>query len=426
MASNVVPMAKARSDLDFVASKDLQTVLSGPVPTYVKSLFEAILKSTRPGTKAESWQQIRELLQGDANFIADLQAYEPEPSDQHRIRDILYSELEVTSLTTEVMALFSPACVLLLRWCHSLGDSCGCPDPSFPLTEEYLRSAKAEAQAARDERAKAMSARGAARVEESSKSKAKVTALAASSEPQLGADARRLELFSVLSGEALVLEEALPTWTYKDIVDRLRPKFPDAGTISLFLKDSTDSNEPMDRYTVTLQSAGAWGSDGKQLQYSVGSAEAFMEQAAERLDLGANVDGLSSQLQTALAFARAALDTLSKADVVEVKSFMKPPAVCRLVLEAVALLLEHPYDDWPGLRLMMNDKTLLQTLLSFDAERVSPTILAQLKWYIENPELQVEWVERISKGAKSLRAWVGAVYDYAMIIARFRALQNTT
>ena len=37
----------------------------------------------------------------------------------HRIRDILHSELEVTSLPTEFMALFSPACVLLLRWCHA-------------------------------------------------------------------------------------------------------------------------------------------------------------------------------------------------------------------------------------------------------------------------------------------------------------------
>ena len=417
MASNVVPMAKARSDLDFIASKDLKTVLSGPVPTYVNTLFQAILRSTRPGTKADSWQQIRELLQEDGNFIAGLQAYEPDPSDQHRIRDILYSELEVTSLTTEVMALFSPACVLLLRWCHSLGDSCGCPDPSFPLTEEHLRSAKAEAQAARDERAKAAKAISDS-VSKSSKAKAKAELGA-----ELGAETRgRLELVSLFSGEASVLEEALPTWTYKDIVDRLRPKFPDAGIISLFLNDGS---EPMERYTVTLQSAGAWGSAGGQLHYSVASAEAFMEQASERLGLGAEVDGLSSQLQTALATARAALDTLTKADVVEVKSFMKPPAVCRLVLEAVALLLEHPYDDWPGLRSMMNDKTLLQTLLSLDAERVSPKTLAQLKWYIDNPELQVEWVERISKGAKSLRAWVGAVYDYAVIIARFRALQNT-
>ena len=78
MSSAKVPLLKASSDLDFVAGEDLLNVLNGPVPSYVKTLFEAIVKCTRPESSTETWQQIQYLLKGDKSFIAKLQMFEPE------------------------------------------------------------------------------------------------------------------------------------------------------------------------------------------------------------------------------------------------------------------------------------------------------------------------------------------------------------
>ena len=240
-------LPKARSDLDFVAREDLGNVLDGPVPSYVKTLFEAILKCTRPGASVESWQQICELLQGDQEFVRQLQAFEPEPSDQHRIRDIIYSELEVPSLPTEFMARFSPGCVLLLRWCHALGEDCGCPPPAFPVTEDNLRAAQAEAQEARDERVAAkQKADNEARAVRDAARASKHPASKEAPAPAPAKVGSRLSLKSVLSGEIFTtLEGALPTWTYKDVVDRLRPLLPGtAGSITLLSAPDAEPMEP--------------------------------------------------------------------------------------------------------------------------------------------------------------------------------------
>ena len=410
MASSMVSWTKARSDLDYVTLKDLSNVLSGPVPKYVKTLFEALLKCTRPDAAVESWQQISELLQGDTDFIGKLQAYEPEDCDKHRIRDLLHSELEVTSLPTEFMATFSPACVLLLRWCHALGDACGCPEPSVPLTEEHLHAAQLEAQEARNQRA-------------AQKSAAKATATrpaAACDDAGEGWEEGRLRLTSVMSGEVFTtLEAAQASWTYKDIVERFRPLLPgDAGVITLFV-----DSEPIDPYSATLRSLGV-EQDG-ELLYKVEPAESFLSQACERLALGSQtLSELQTHVDSSVQQASAACYSLRKEDVVELRSFHKPPRVCRLVLEAVALLLGDPFDTWASLRAMMDEKGLLQRLLHVEAMSLPPTVLLQVHWYIDNPELVADHVAMISRGAKALRLWVQAVYEVALFAAHCRTLKQ--
>ncbi|CAE7364502.1 DNAH6 [Symbiodinium natans] len=416
MASTGTPLSRARSNLDFVTRKDLDNVLSGPVPWYVKTLFEGILKSTSPGVDAESWQQMSELLRADVDLISKLQAFEPEDSDKHRIRDILHAELEVTSLRSEFMAQFSPACVLLLRWCHALGDACGCPPPTFPMTEEHLQDAQEKAQEAREERE-----RMAREKTEKLRSEAKVLETPASpvSEEPKG----RLQLQSVLSGEVFAtLKGALPAWTYKDIADRMRPLLPsDVGTITLF---AGEAMEPMEHYTATLESLGVLDdSQEGQIQYTVDTAEAFLETAGKRLDLPNGSDELQGELRRMLTEATRSLDYLSKADVAEVRALNKPPRAIQLVMEAVALLMAHPFDSWKSLRAMMDDKLFLTKLLQLDAHRVSPEVLAQVHWYIANPDLLPGQVKNISRAAASLCSWTRGVYDVAVIVSRYRALQ---
>ncbi|CAE7023536.1 DNAH6 [Symbiodinium natans] len=406
MSSAKVPLLKASSDLDFVAGEDLLNVLNGPVPSYVKTLFEAIVKCTRPESSTETWQQIQYLLKGDKSFIAKLQMFEPEASDMHRIRDILHSELEVTSLPTEFMALFSPACVLLLRWCHALGDVCGCTSSFLPVAQGNLLAAQAMAQEARDERAKkdneeagaraARAARGARGAGGAAREAERQTSQASASAEVSQERGCFLKLKSLLSGEVFAtLEGALPTWTYKDILDRFIPLLPpEAGAITLLSSDL----EPMERYHATLQSLGLDCVEECELHYKVDSALASFRSSERPVDQ-ADRDNVQIELdhrvRATLEQAQEEMNCLDKRSIVEVRAMARPPVVVCLIMEAVAIIQQQPVGSWREMSSMLGKPDFLDKLRMLDVDTVPPSVWSRLEWYVNHerlaPEVRTLW-----------------------------------
>ena len=101
-----------------------------------------------------------------------------------------------------------------------MGDACGCPPPTFPLTEDHLRSARAEAEEARDQRQKARdearAAKEAARAPKDREVAKKDTEKEGLEREASEESGGRLQLKSLISGEVFAtLSGALPTWTYK-------------------------------------------------------------------------------------------------------------------------------------------------------------------------------------------------------------------
>ena len=116
----------------------------------------------------------------------------------------------------------------------------------------------------------------------------------------------------------------------------------------------------------------------------------------------------------ALDNAVAALNSLTKGDITEVKGFAKPPALVQVTMEAVCTLLgEKP--DWDSAKKVLSDSSFMQKLLTYDKDNIPPKILKALQKYIQNPDFNAENVGKTSKAAKGLCMWCCAMDVYSRV-----------
>uniref|UniRef100_A0A182Q0S0 Dynein heavy chain coiled coil stalk domain-containing protein n=1 Tax=Anopheles farauti TaxID=69004 RepID=A0A182Q0S0_9DIPT len=140
----------------------------------------------------------------------------------------------------------------------------------------------------------------------------------------------------------------------------------------------------------------------------IGAEEIVCKQLAEvaEADLQSAMPALDS--------AVAALDSLNKKDMNEIKSYSRPPTRVELVMEAVMILLgKEP--TWTESKRQLGEQKFLDTLKSFDRNNISERTLKIIGGYVRNPELDPEKVGTVSKAAKSLMLWVGAIENYGNV-----------
>lgn len=130
-----------------------------------------------------------------------------------------------------------------------------------------------------------------------------------------------------------------------------------------------------------------------------------------------------------LEAALKALETLSKADITEVKGMKSPPDGVKLVLEAVCIMKAvkpvrgkdpksgRMVDDyWEASKPMLMDGAFLDSLRAYDKDHISPAIIQKLRPYIDNPEFMPEKIQTVSKAAYGLCCWVRAMEAYDRVI----------
>ncbi|XP_055639411.1 dynein axonemal heavy chain 2-like isoform X2 [Toxorhynchites rutilus septentrionalis] len=116
----------------------------------------------------------------------------------------------------------------------------------------------------------------------------------------------------------------------------------------------------------------------------------------------------------ALNVAIAALDSLNKKDMNEIKSYSRPPVKVELVLNAVMILLgKEP--TWAESKRQLGEQKFLDTLRNFDKNNIAEKTLKIIGSYVRNPELEPNKVGTVSKAAKSLILWVRAIENYGKV-----------
>ena len=81
--------------------------------------------------------------------------------------------------------------------------------------------------------------------------------------------------------------------------------------------------------------------------------------------------------------ALAALNTLNKQDITEMKAYTTPPSPLKLVVEAVCLLLGMK-EAWEEGRKLMNEPTkFIDKLKNYDKDKIPQRILTKLKKYLK-------------------------------------------
>ena len=116
--------------------------------------------------------------------------------------------------------------------------------------------------------------------------------------------------------------------------------------------------------------------------------------------------------EPALIAAQAALNTLNKANLTELKSFGSPPPAVINVTAAVMVLLSTtgkiPKDrSWLKAKNMMSKvDQFLESLVSYDKEHIHPNIITALEPYLKDKEFHPDFIQSKSAAAAGLCSWV--------------------
>ena len=150
-------------------------------------------------------------------------------------------------------------------------------------------------------------------------------------------------------------------------------------------------------------------------------------QAAEATELAASCQADLELAMPALEGAVAALKSLSKNDIVEIKSMKKPPDAVKLVMEAVCIMcnvrpekVKDPnggskkLDDYwgPTQRVLLADQSFLKRLLEYDRDNMAPAMVEKVTEYTKMEVFEPDVVKKGSIAAAGLCKWVHAMIVY--------------
>ncbi|KAG2430891.1 hypothetical protein HXX76_009864 [Chlamydomonas incerta] len=127
-----------------------------------------------------------------------------------------------------------------------------------------------------------------------------------------------------------------------------------------------------------------------------------------------------------LESALKALDTLTKADITEVKAMKNPPKAVKVVMEAVCQMLSikpnkindpaNPSkkinDYWGPSQGLLADTKFLDTLRAYDKDNIPQPIIAAVRPYLDVEEFDPPVVKKASNAAYGLCCWVRAMESY--------------
>lgn len=131
----------------------------------------------------------------------------------------------------------------------------------------------------------------------------------------------------------------------------------------------------------------------------------------------------------ALLAAESSLKALNKNDITEVRAMKRPPVGVVFVIEAICIVKdikpnkvpgqkpgEKILDYWePGRNMLQDPGAFLSSLMFFDKESITDTMITSLKKYVEDPNFQPEKIVTVSKACTSLCMWVHAMYKYYFV-----------
>ncbi|KAG3065923.1 hypothetical protein PC121_g11064 [Phytophthora cactorum] len=109
--------------------------------------------------------------------------------------------------------------------------------------------------------------------------------------------------------------------------------------------------------------------------------------------------------------ATEALSQINKYHIVEMKSFTNPPQLVRLAMQAVCVLLDVP-PTWSEALRILADIRFLDRLRNFDKDKIDPSLMDRVKFYVNHPDFSMENMRRASLASTTLCKWVLALVRY--------------
>ncbi|KAG1666392.1 hypothetical protein FOA52_006501 [Chlamydomonas sp. UWO 241] len=143
-------------------------------------------------------------------------------------------------------------------------------------------------------------------------------------------------------------------------------------------------------------------------------AEVKLKQAETQL-LYDDAQAKLEEVLPAMEAAEKALNALNKSDIVEIRTFIKPPVLVQLTMEGVCILL-HEKPDWDTAKKVLGEANFVKRLVDFDKDNISERVVKGIQRIIEDPTFTPEQVAKQSKAAMSMCLWVRAMDTYAKVV----------
>ncbi|CAM9197261.1 unnamed protein product [Discosporangium mesarthrocarpum] len=130
------------------------------------------------------------------------------------------------------------------------------------------------------------------------------------------------------------------------------------------------------------------------------------------------------QALPALEEAIKALNSLKKDDISEVKSFQNPPQAVQTVMEAVCLLLSEG-QDWESAKRVLGRSTFMDDLRGYNKDSLPTHRRKSLKRYVQDENMSVDRLRKVSLAAAGMCMWVHAMDQYADVYEEVKPKMET-
>ncbi|XP_074099131.1 dynein heavy chain, cytoplasmic isoform X3 [Cotesia typhae] len=133
-----------------------------------------------------------------------------------------------------------------------------------------------------------------------------------------------------------------------------------------------------------------------------------------------------AQVEPAVIDAQNAVKSIKKQHLVEVRSMANPPAIVKVALESICLLLGENASDWKSIRAVIMRDNFINTIVSnFSTEDITDEVREKMKnRYLSNPDYNFEKVNRASMACGPMVKWAIAQIEYADMLKRVEPLRE--
>ncbi|XP_046434442.1 dynein heavy chain, cytoplasmic isoform X5 [Neodiprion pinetum] len=132
-----------------------------------------------------------------------------------------------------------------------------------------------------------------------------------------------------------------------------------------------------------------------------------------------------AQVEPAVIDAQNAVKGIKRQHLVEIRSMANPPAIVKLALESICLLLEENASDWKQIRAVIMKDSFIPTIVNFNTEDITDDVREKMKSrYLSNPDYNFEKVNRASMACGPMVKWAIAQIEYADMLKRVEPLRD--
>lgn len=133
-----------------------------------------------------------------------------------------------------------------------------------------------------------------------------------------------------------------------------------------------------------------------------------------------------AEAEPAVHEAQAAVSSIKRQHLQEVRTMANPPEAVKLAMESVCTVLGHKIDSWRTVQGIIRRDDFIQRIVSFDtnASMMKPLRELMKRDFLSRPSFNFETVNRASRACGPLVKWVLAQVKFSEILDRVEPLRN--